>query len=350
MRDDHYRAFAHLSDDEVRLVIAQARAGLPERGLLALHGALAQVSSRLRNLMGPNPSPILPQRLLRDMETLTMLHIAERDPDKVEEQVRDDLVSKVRRLEDGEDVNDAMDVVGGLQQVMDSALGLSYIANLPSLDTWTDAELALARHMVESAFRHCRETTSQKNTPTDLATLRPGTFWSLWQQPWVGGILTIRDVLAVRERGDTFWVIDNILYSFGPPRFKRLTAEDFMFKGDEHSTNLHPRLGYFYAYPPNPQRCDEYRQLERDGQLDRLLDAHAVSGSGSDLWVKLSPALVGLAYGWAAQTLRDGGSRWWSDPPGGAPPWMQLVEEYPERFPASTFDEVVLRIWAAEPA
>ena len=149
-------------------------------------------------------------------------------------------------------------------------------------------------------------------------------------------VLTIRDVMRVRSTKTAIAVIRYIFQNNGSHMFTWLTADDSMFSADAGT----PEIGYFYPHEPwesleQRVKWSDYARLASEGRLDRLLDAYAVSGGGADYWIKLSPELIGLAYGWMAQAERASArgvethglrgsipSRMVS-----APPWLDAIEE-----------------------
>ena len=274
-------------------------------------------------------------KLLADTDRLLLGKAAEDEPDDAawSRALLSFVAKHPQYAEHSEEMLDDVNVIGDVGQ------SLSYVRSWPPLSSWTDDELRFARFAVERAFRNSMGRTdlhSMALGPQTFHLMPPKTFWSLWQMRRMDCVLTIRDVMRVRSTNTAIAVIPYIFQNQGSPTFTWLTADDFMFSADART----PQIGYFYPYEPNKRPAErvkwsDYARLESEGRLNRLLDAYAVSGSGADYWIKLSPELIGLAYGWMAQAERasardvetHGLSGSIPSRVGPAPPWLDAIEE-----------------------
>ena len=240
------------------------------------------------------------------------------------------------------------DMLEDLYAVISHGMRLPYVSGWPSLAAWSDDEIRRAMMFVAEAFNLAdrRREFSWELGPETFSVMPMDTWWSLWGQRDVGSILTIRDVLKVRE-GTALPVIPWVTQG-GTAKFSWLTSDHVIFTERRESA-----IGNFYAHEPwkafgDRVDWDDYQKLARDGNLDRLLDAYAVSGSGADLWVKLSPSLIAMAYGWAAQLERawlldaDRYGATMSIPKPMKPQWLAAIENEEEEgtFQLPTVDDV----------
>ena len=240
------------------------------------------------------------------------------------------------------------EMLESLDAVIYHGLNFPYVSEWPSLASWTDEEIQRAMSFVSKAFELSDHSVGLiverygKLGPATFSLMPPKTWWSVWQDR--GNILTIGDVLKVRE-GTAIPVIPWVTQGH-TTTFSWLTSDDDVFTERRESA-----IGQFYAYESSRSvNFDDYDRLRAEGSLDKLLNAYAVTGSGADLWVKLSPKLIGLAYGWAAQLERaevrdaDRYSATLSPPRGvwSKPRWFEAIEndEEEQAFQMPTVDEV----------
>jgi hypothetical protein len=237
-----------------------------------------------------------------------------------------------------EEMRGDMDVIGDIGQ------SHPYITSLPLLSKWTDEELRFARFAVERAFSRSMGTTDTSELgPQTFNTMPPKTFWSLWQMRRMNCVLTIGDVVRMRSTKTAIAVIPEITQQH-QTAFKWLTATDRgMFSAASTP------IGNFYPHEPWKPRgasvkWEDYATLKSEGRLDELFNAYAVSGNGADLWIKLSPELIGLAYGWMAQVARASIASGVEAPPS----WLDAIEqgeegEFPIPGAAELFGELALK-------
>ena len=221
-------------------------------------------------------------------------------------------------------------------------LSLSYICSWPSLSSWTDDELRFARFAVERAFSRSTDKRDIELGPQSFHNMPPLTFGSLWQERRMNCVLTIGDVVRMRETNTAIAVIESIT-QHNTTTFTWLTANNRMFSDTDYP------IGKFYPYEPwkpwgTSVKWEDYDELKSRGELDTLLNAYAVSGGSADYWIKLSPELIGLAYGWMAQTARKSNTSHLKAPPS----WLEAIEQgEPGAFPtpdaAALFGQLALK-------